>query len=425
MGYASSLCDADQGCHAFGLDGSRIQLHGCNDTVPNADWAIYVGGEAGYVRLPGTQNVDEEKCAQHPRSGMGSHVCPGSPLPAPPAPKPYQVQGSYEVGTLENSLFSWKGALYLLENVNSGYAANAGVWFPEFKNHSYARIRRFDNGVVVCNISSSIGYGFVSAYPDYEHDRVWLFGTNHDRSGKGPRSGYPCPGKTVTAWWSAGGADLTHWGRACTDAVSADNVEVASVALPPHTLPAHTHVMSDECPGFRIINATADGNLTKGWTTVPGSKKGPCGGPSTRWTYDPQNKSAGYYYRITGGHHVMLARSRDLRDPWQSVTMIQPTQPDATVAPFAGFPRTYKSKGFELNIQHWTAWDRNSNDADVCCMDPSWVNGSYVIWGASTQGGAPDPPVPRNQSQTNVVGTSPQPLAELLDAFFPLPLPYL
>ena len=118
----------------------------------------------------------------------------------------------------------------------------------------------------------------------------------------------------------------------------------------------------------------------------------------------------------------MLARSRDLRDPWQSTLMIEPTQPDATVAPYAGFPQSYKRKGFQLNIDNWQAWDRNSNDADVCCMDDS-VNGSYLIWGASTQGGAPGAPVPRNQSQTNAVGTSPLKLAGLLDAFavcFPL-----
>lgn len=425
VAYASTLCDADPGCHAFGLHSDKVQLHGCNSTVANKDWVIYsketdAATASGYVRLPGTQNVDESKCAHHPHSGIGPYACPERPA----TPKPYTVLGSYEVGTLENSLFSWHGTLYLLENINGDYAGNAGVWFPEYQGHSYARIRRFDNGIVVCNISSSIGYGFLSAYPDYEHDRVWLFGTNHDRGGKGPQGGYPCSGQTVTAWWSAGGEDLTSWGRACTDAVSADNVEVASVALPPHTLPAHTHVMSDECPGFRIINAPADGNLTKGWNIAPGSTAGPCGGPSTRWTVDPKNRSAGYYYRITGGHHVMLARSRDLRDPWQSTTMIEPTKPDANVAPFAGFPQTWKSKGFELNLDNWQAWDRNSNDADVCCMDPL-VNGSYVIWGASTQGGAPKPPVPRNQSQTNAVGTSPQKLAELLDAFFPLPLPYL
>ena len=80
-------------------------------------------------------------------------------------------------------------------------------------------------------------------------------------------------------------------------------------------------------------------------------------------------------------HHVALARSRDLRDPWQSTFMIEPTRADAAVAPFAGFPETWEGKGFQPNIGHWGAWDRNSNDADVCCADPSAngvPNGSYL-----------------------------------------------
>lgn len=93
---------------------------------------------------------------------------------------------------------------------------------------------------------------------------MWLFGTNHDRGGPGPPGGYRCAGKTVTAWWTPDGADLTRWETACTDAASDDNVEVASVGAPPPTLPFHTHVMSNECPGFRLSNAT-DGNLTRGW----------------------------------------------------------------------------------------------------------------------------------------------------------------
>jgi hypothetical protein len=45
----------------------------------------------------------------------------------------------------------------------------------------YARIRDFATGVVVVNISSTAGYGFISALPDYEHGTLWLFGTKADR----------------------------------------------------------------------------------------------------------------------------------------------------------------------------------------------------------------------------------------------------
>ena len=148
--------------------------------------------------------------------------------------KPYDVLGSIDVGTLENSIFSWHGALFLLENIGSKYIDHVG---GEFDGHSYARIRHLDSGAVVVNISSTIGYGFISAFPDYTHDRVWLFGTNHDRGGSGPPAGYRCPGQNVTSWW-AYGSNLTHWDTACTDALSADNVEVAHVGLPPPTLPS-------------------------------------------------------------------------------------------------------------------------------------------------------------------------------------------
>ena len=33
VSYASSLCNADAHCQAFGLDGDKIQLHGCNATL--------------------------------------------------------------------------------------------------------------------------------------------------------------------------------------------------------------------------------------------------------------------------------------------------------------------------------------------------------------------------------------------------------
>ena len=427
VSYASAICDTDVSCAAFGLHNDRIQFHGCSTTVPNNDWAIYVkpSAKGTYAQMPGHVNVDEGACTQHPR--LSDRACPpASPTPAPPtpppAPKPYQVDGTIEVGTLENTIFSWHGTLYILENIASGWYDSAEQWFPAYKQHSYARIRRFDNGAIVTNISSTIGFGFVSAFPDYTHDRVWLFGTNHDRSGGGgPPGGYPCPGELVTSWSSGGGADLTAWERACTDAVSKDNVEVASVAAPPGTLPPHGYVMSNECPGFRILDAP-DGNLTTGWVVPDGTEKGPCGGPSVRWAPEPGNSSRGYYYRITGGHTVALARSRDLRDPWQSVEMISPTPQDANVSRFLGFADRASRLGFQLNHDHWTAWDRNSNDADVCCMDPT-VNGSFLVWGASTQGGKPDPPVPHNQSCVNAVGTSALKLPELLDAFFDTPLP--
>ena len=46
------------------------------------------------------------------------------------------------------------------------YSQHASKWDPAYANASYARIRQFDDGSIVVNISSSIGFGFVSAFVD-------------------------------------------------------------------------------------------------------------------------------------------------------------------------------------------------------------------------------------------------------------------
>lgn len=62
---------------------------------------------------------------------------------------------------------------------------------------------------------------------------------------------------------------------------------------------------------------------------------------------------------------------------------------------------------------------RCSNDADICCMHPD-VKDAYVIWGASTQGKPPDPPLTGHDAGVNVVGVRrDMPLTELLATYFP------
>ena len=50
--------------------------------------------------------------------------------------------------------------------------------------------------------SVPVGFGFVTPFPDYENDRVWLFGTPADRC---KSNGNPM---NVTSWWST---DLVNW----------------------------------------------------------------------------------------------------------------------------------------------------------------------------------------------------------------------
>lgn len=70
-------------------------------------------------------------------------------------------------------------------------------------------MRDFTTGTVVANISSSIGFGFLNAFPDYDHDRLWLFGTPADRchGNCGACSGASCPGRpsctSIQSWWTS------------------------------------------------------------------------------------------------------------------------------------------------------------------------------------------------------------------------------
>ena len=230
---AETACTADPNCHAFGVHNGGYQLHGCSDAnalVPNNDWIIYVHTNATaanqhpatvaatkWAPLPGEINVDEAMCPTHPQDG-GLHVCasPGPPPPPhthpvpPPVPgRPYEQVGSIDVGTLENTIFWWANATYVLENIGCGYADHAGRWFPAFADHSYARVRDFETGTVVANISSSVGFGFVNAFPDYDHNRLWLFGTPADRchGNCGACQGPNCPGRpsctSIQSWWTS------------------------------------------------------------------------------------------------------------------------------------------------------------------------------------------------------------------------------
>eukprot|EP01065_Artemidia_motanka_P028046 TRINITY_DN33257_c0_g1_i1.p2 TRINITY_DN33257_c0_g1~~TRINITY_DN33257_c0_g1_i1.p2 ORF type:complete len:334 (+),score=96.20 TRINITY_DN33257_c0_g1_i1:61-1062(+) len=316
--------------------------------------------------------------------------------------KPYTVRGAIDAGTFENSLLYWKGEMYVLENIFCKYIDHAGNWFPQYRNHSYARIRHFDTGNIVTNISSTIGYGFVSAFPDYANDRVWLFGTPRDRCSGTDQ------GDFVRSWWSTS-ADLTEWDTAvAVENISTYNVEVSAVAAPPASLPPHKYVMMLEPFTFMVNDGT---NLTQGWTRVDAAKpKAPSGGPSIRWT-------GNYYYIITGGHIVYLLRSKDLQSWEGPVEMISPTAADAQVAPFCGFPENEVRKGFPVMSANWDHWDWNSNDADVCCMHPD-VSSGWLVWGAGTQGRAPKPPVPGFPDCINAVGNSSLKLPDLLPAFF-------
>ena len=111
--------------------------------------------------------------------------------------------------------------------------------------------------MVVANISSTIGFGFVNAFPDYDRNRLWLFGTPADRchGNCGGCTGASCPGRpsctSIQSWWTslpvpssfetavaipAGTAELKH----------TYNQGVARVRVPGPGMPPHGYVMISE-----------------------------------------------------------------------------------------------------------------------------------------------------------------------------------
>lgn len=98
------------------------------------------------------------------------------PPPSPAPPRPFAIQGVVDVQTCENSIFYFNSTVYILENIACDYWDHAGIWDPSYGNHSYARVRELLTGRIVVNITSSIGFGFLSAFVDYEvQPRVGLW----------------------------------------------------------------------------------------------------------------------------------------------------------------------------------------------------------------------------------------------------------
>lgn len=397
------LCSTDGACAAFGILDSQIQLHGCAVLVPNTDWSIYIHNANGsYTRIAGTINVNESDCTQHPNTGM-QHSC-SSPPPPPPSPPLYPLvnHGVFDASTGESSIVYWSAtkSLVIFESIFCGYYGHLGQWDSTYIDHSYFRVRDFSTGIVLVNISSSIGFGFGSAFVDYETSTFWIFGTVNDRCGNNT---LPDIGSVYA--FSSKDVDLKSWTRTKTDVDwKGPNTDVARVFDSPFGIPPHRFVMITEGATFAINNDPL-GDLTSGWITlnktygIPNCPEG-CQCPSIRFL-----PSDGYYYILTGGHNIWLLRSKDLQK-WEEPEIkpfIAPSIGDGVVAsPAVGNPATIDASdewyaAHSMNTTHemlanLNDWDHNSNDADMCC--DSWsgasiITTSYFNWGPSSQGAKP------------------------------------
>eukprot|EP01064_Diplonema_japonicum_P018415 TRINITY_DN2709_c2_g1_i1.p1 TRINITY_DN2709_c2_g1~~TRINITY_DN2709_c2_g1_i1.p1 ORF type:complete len:375 (+),score=93.93 TRINITY_DN2709_c2_g1_i1:65-1126(+) len=328
----------------------------------------------------------------------------------------YTKLGSYDARVYETSMFYWKktGKYVLLENIPCGYWGHAGQWEPEYKNHSYYRIRDFETGAVMTNISSSIGMGFGASFIDYDNQRAWVFGTSYDRCNNSHNSPTGPPG--VYAWWSD---DLLTWNRAKTDANWTQyNVDVARVyGQSPPGIPTHKYVMATEDGSAWLINDSPDGNLTKGWVLLDQQKYrgGVAACPSVRYL-----PSDGYYYTVSGGHVIYIQRSKDLQN-WEKAPapFVQPSPGDVRIPPFVGSIANYgENPSTWVSMANRDKWDHNSNDCDLCCE--SWggaseVQESWVVYGASDQGSKEWQQGPEGFS---ALGHAKMPLDKLLQSYF-------
>jgi hypothetical protein len=195
--------------------------------------------------------VDDERAERlrEPPAERRQERGTGPPPPCPPAtscatqpdcdncidftPR-YTPQGSYDMGTCEATPFFWKkaGKMMLMEGVCTsatddpigGYWGHAGLWDRRYDGHSYIRVRELESGVVVSNISQSIGWGFPAAVVDYDAGRLWITATPFDRVNCHRNQTYIKPGCTpvVIDGYDHGGShghgvsvfsssDLTSW----------------------------------------------------------------------------------------------------------------------------------------------------------------------------------------------------------------------
>ena len=339
----------------------------------------------------------------------------------------YRVMGSIEVDTMENSIFEWKGTLYLLENIGCLYSQHAWKWDPGtfFANASYVRIRDFASGKIVANLSSTVGYGFVTPFPDYRHQQLWLFGSKCNRCAKPNKEDFGCDkDRGITAWKlldidkpNTTQPQFQRWRRQRIPLTQPTyNVQVTAADKTKNL----SYVMIAEPFTIYVKNNIVDNNLMTPWRRLKAQppKDVPVGGPSIRHV-------GGFFYILTGGFRVELIRTKDFvsweRSP--NRPFIQPTRADAQVAPYNGFPAVQEIRGFPPMScdQCWTKWDWNSNDADVAYLDPSNSSNSnktWIIWGAGTQGKIPKPPLTLANHCTNVVAVANMSLANLFQHHF-------
>ena len=147
--------------------------------------------------------------------------------------------------------------------------------------------------------------------------------------------------------------------------------------------------------------------------------------PSARAWNPPSLQNTHTQYTISGGHVIVLQRSRDLKT-WEraSTNFVQSSPADILVASsvMSSAADNLRRSHANLSFPEREKWDHDSNDADFCCE--SWggaspekggPTGSYVLWGADGQGSSGFHAGPEGFA---AIATSNQTLEALLQSYF-------
>lgn len=252
--------------------------------------------------------------------------------------------------------------------------------------------------------------------------------------------------------------DLTEWSATAKTVVLPDGVGMANNAVTMVSgpkaadvakragLPLFQAVMiletdrgsipRNEFPEF-AINTGSDGDLTRNWIVLNGSKyridklqdgEGTGDAPSLR--YDPEQ---GYLYSLGGGWITNgPARSNSLRIGSWEASPLMPMAVPAAIANKAGVPAIDKIAGINTSIYRniWangvpdaakafmaniSDWNFGVTDPDICCNDGQAP--SYMLHTLSQQGGH----IPAGTRSGNgaALGSVNLPLYEWLRGYFP------
>ena len=374
---------------------------------------------------------------------------------APPAaaanPIPYERHGVMAWNVGPPTGFWWNKTQRMMVYEAARFCRDNGTYWPPapetgalqpYSLHSFFRIRDLLTGEVVGNVQGSECFAYGSAVVDPVLQRAWVFGSERDLcGGKNKDNSSACApywqgrtarGNGVRAWWSD---DLTTWHTAETPALlfpsypfntdvtpvvhkslvtrnDGRRAIVDSASLDSDTIagavPLDFLMVSES--GRVAAHAGPGRSLSVGWVHLAnethGAKRGFGACPAVHY-----GEEDGFFYVISGGTEIALARTRDLEIWEHAPAMLVETPPPGSaeqkanvkVSPFLALAAQAQAQGpgaaaaatLRSDLAHPECWEGYVNDADMCCGGPLTAPGAptdraYVLFSPSSQGKAPD-----------------------------------